>query len=239
MGWIQATFRSSLGQKALMAVSGIMLFGFVFTHMTGNLKLYVGPEAFNHYAADLRGLGAPFFPEEGLLWLLRILLIAAVIAHIVSAFLVTRQARAARGGSRYRKHSYVQADYAVRTMRWGGVIILLFIIYHLLHLTWGVAHPDFMHPTRELVGGEVVVQYHAYQNVVSGFRNPLVSLFYIIANLALGLHLYHGLWSLFQTLGWNHPRYNSWRRGFAALFAFLVTAGNVSFPIAVMTGVVG
>jgi succinate dehydrogenase / fumarate reductase cytochrome b subunit len=142
----------------------------------------------------------------------------------VAAWQVSRRSRRARG-SRYVKHAFVETDYAARTMRWGGVIILLFVLYHLMHLTWGNVHPDFR-------PGEV------YHNVVVGFQNPLVALVYVAANLALGLHLYHGVWSLCQSLGLNHPRYNPWRRSAAAAFAFVVTAGNVSFPIAVLTGVV-
>jgi succinate dehydrogenase / fumarate reductase cytochrome b subunit len=106
-------------------------------------------------------------------------------------------------------------------MRWGGVIILLFVIYHLLHLTFGTVHSNF-------IPGDV------YHNVVAGFQNPLVSAFYIIANIALGFHLYHGLWSMFQSLGWNHPTFNKWRRNFATAFAIIITLGNISMPIAVL-----
>jgi len=236
MGWIKDFYRSSLGKKALMATSGIVLFGFVFVHMVGNLKMYLGAEAFNHYAAGLRELGAPFFPYGSLLWIARAVLLGAVVVHMVAAWQVWRQAKTARGNDPYRKHTWIQADYAVRTMRWGGVIILLFIVYHLLHLTFGTVQEGFQHPTPV---GDGTFVYHAYENLVHGFSgHPLIALFYILANLALGLHLYHGVWSLFQTLGANHPRYNAWRRGFAVAFAFLVTAGNISFPIAVLTGLV-
>jgi succinate dehydrogenase / fumarate reductase cytochrome b subunit len=164
----------------------------------------------------------------------RIVLLAAVGAHVLAAWQVSRQSLAARPIP-YARRAVVQADYAVRTMRWGGVIILLFVAYHLLHLTWGTVHPDFQ-PHDVLPDGSE--RFHAYQNVVTGFSNPVVSLFYVAANLALGLHLYHGVWSLCQSLGFNHPRYNAWRKHAAAAFAFLVTAGNVSFPIAVLAGVV-
>lgn len=217
-------YGSSLAKKAVMAVSGVVLFGFVLVHMAGNLKMYLGQEAFDHYAESLRQLGTPLLPPSGLLWVARLVLLAAVAAHVVSAWQVSRQSWRARG-SRYVKHAYVATDYAARTMRWGGVIILLFVVYHLLHFTFGTVHPDFR-------PGEV------YHNVVVGFRNPVIALFYVAANLFLGLHLFHGVWSLFQSLGWNHPRYNAWRRAAAATFAFVVTAGNVSFPIAVLTGVV-
>lgn len=217
-------WRSSLAKKAVMAVSGLALFGFVLGHMAGNLKMYLGQEAYDHYAESLRELGPPLLPAGGLLWVARGALLLAVAAHILAAWQVSRQSRQARG-SRYVRHAYVETDYAARTMRWGGVIILLFVGYHLMHFTWGNAHPDFR-------PGAV------YHNVVTGFENPFVALFYVAANLALGLHLYHGVWSLCQSLGWNHPRYNAWRRSAAAAFAFLVTAGNVSFPIAVLAGIV-
>jgi succinate dehydrogenase / fumarate reductase cytochrome b subunit len=125
----------------------------------------------------------------------------------------------------YNQRDYVAATYAARTMRWGGVIILLFIIYHLLHLTFGVVHPSF-------------IENDPYHNVVAGFQVWWVSAFYIIANLALGLHLYHGLWSMFNSLGLNHKTVNHWRRYFATAFALIITLGNVSFPIAVLIGAV-
>lgn len=226
MSRITSFYRSSLGKKAVMAATGIILFGFVFVHMVGNLKMYQGPEVYNAYAEGLREIGYPIVPHNGLLWIARLTLVAAVLLHMLSAWQVTRQSWAARP-SRYSKKTILQADYAVRTIRWGGVIIAFFVAYHIMHLTVGLAwaHPDFR-------AGEV------YHNVVTAFGNPWVALFYIAANLFLGLHLFHGVWAFFQTLGWNHPRYNSWRRNFASLFAFVITAGNVSFPIAVLTGIV-
>ncbi len=207
-----------------MAVSGLVLFGFVLGHMAGNLKLYQGPEKLNAYAEWLREIGAPALPHGGLLWIARAVLLAAVAVHMVSAWQVTRMSRAARPRG-YADDRRVQATYASRTMRWGGVLIALFVVYHLFHFTWGPAwaHPDF-------VPGDV------YHNVVAGFSVLPVSVFYIVAQAALALHLYHGLWSLFQSLGWNHPRIKPWRRPFAKAFAALIFVGNVSFPIAVLTG---
>jgi succinate dehydrogenase / fumarate reductase cytochrome b subunit len=225
MSWIGDFWRSTLGKKAVMAVSGIVLFGYVLLHMVGNLKLYLGAEALNHYAEWLREVGGPFLPHEGALWLVRLVLIAAVVGHVWAAWQVTRASRRARPRS-YERVDRVQMGYAERTMRWGGVIILLFVIYHLLHLTTGQAHTDF-------VPGDV------YHNVVAGFSVWWVSAIYIVANLALGLHLYHGLWSMFQSLGLNHPVWNPWRRYFAVAFAVVITVGNVSFPVAVLTGLVG
>lgn len=224
MSWFTDLYRSAVGKKAVMAVTGIILFGFVLVHMIGNLKLYEGPEILNSYAGWLREVGTPALPTSGLLWILRTALLVAVVLHIWAAWQVTLLNRAAR------PHGYVQRrpvrmTYASRTMRWGGVIILLFVIYHLLHFTFGTVHPDF-------IEGDV------YHNVVTGFRVWWVSLFYIVAQIALGFHLYHGLWSLFQSLGWNHPRFNRWRSGFAHAFAWIITLGNISFPIAVLTGII-
>lgn len=235
MSKIGTLYGSSLGKKAIMALSGVVLFGFVLSHMVGNLKMYLGAESFNHYADWLREIGYPALPHGGALVIARAVLIGAVLVHIWAAWQVTRLNRAARG-QRYVKAHTVQADYASRTMRWGGVIILLFIVYHLLHLTWGTVHPDFIHHTTNPDGS---ISTQAFHNVVTGFKVWWVSGFYIVANIALALHLYHGLWSLFQTLGWNHPKLNPWRRRLAAGFALVVTAGNISFPIAVLTGIVG
>lgn len=229
MNGAHGVLASAVGKKAVMAVSGIVLFGFVLAHMAGNLKLYAGPSAYNHYAEWLREIGTPALPHAGALWILRLVLLAAAVLHVWSAWEVTRMSRAARP-RRYavRKNPGPHAGYAARTMRWGGVIVLLFVIYHLAHFTFGVrwAHPDF-------IPGDV------YHNVVTGFSIWWVSSFYVLAQLALGLHLHHGLWSLFQSLGWSHPRLDPWRRHFATLFAVLITIGNISFPVAVVAGWVG
>ena len=217
--------RSAVGLKAVMAVSGILLFGFVLAHMAGNLKLYQGPAKMNAYAEWLREIGYPAVPHSGVLWILRLGLLVAVALHVSSAWRLTVRNRAARPGRHGPEP--VQATYAARTMRWGGVILLLFVLYHLAHFTWGWR---FVHP--EFVAGDV------YHNVVAGFSVWWVSAFYIVAQVALGFHLYHGLWSMFQSLGWNHPRYNAWRRKFAAAFALVVSGANISFPLAVLSGLV-
>lgn len=235
MGRLRDLYHSAVGKKALMAVSGIVLFGFVLVHMAGNLKLYQGAEKLNAYAAWLRQIGVPLLPESGALWVARLVLLAAVGVHIVAAYQLTRLNQRARPVG-YRDRSAVEASYASRTMRWGGVIILLFVVYHLLHLTWGTVHPDFVHP-EVAAGGET--EYDVFHNVVTGFRVWWVSGFYIVAQLALGLHLYHGLWSLFQSLGLPHQSAQPWRRRVAAVFALVVTVGNVLFPISVLGGWVG
>jgi succinate dehydrogenase / fumarate reductase cytochrome b subunit len=206
---------SSIGKKVVMAGSGAVLFGFVVAHMVGNLQVYLGPAALNGYAEKLRA-----FPA--LLWAARLGLLVAVLLHVWSAWSLTRLSRAARPVG-YRLRESRESTYASRTMRWGGVILLLFIVYHLMHFTFGNAHPSFVH-------GDV------FHNFVAGFQSVAVSGVYIAAMIALGFHLYHGVWSMMQTVGLSHPRYDRLRHTFAALVAVVVVAGNVSFPLAVLTG---
>jgi succinate dehydrogenase / fumarate reductase cytochrome b subunit len=217
-------YDTSVGKKIAMALSGAVLVLFVIGHMVGNLKVYQGSEAFNHYAEGLRQFGSPFLGRGQLLWLVRLALLAAVVIHIAAAIQLTRLSRAARQQG-YRKFDSLVFSYASRTMVWGGLIILAFVIYHLMHFTFGNAHPDF-------VTGD------AYHNLVAGFRVWPVSAAYVIAMIPLGLHLYHGVWSAFQTLGANNPRYNRWRRPLAATIALAVVLVNVSFPVAVLLGAV-
>lgn len=217
-------YGSTIGKKAVMAVTGLMLFGFVLGHMAGNLKAFQGPEKYNGYAEWLREIGSPALPHNGFLWIARVGLLAAVGLHIHSAWTLTRRSKKARPIG-YKRLKTQQATYASRTMRWGGVIIALFVVYHLAHLTWGWVHPEF-------VPGDV------YHNFVAGFSVWWVALFYVVANVALAFHLYHGLWSLFQSLGWNHPAINAFRRPFAATFAVVVCAGNVALATSVLIGLV-
>jgi succinate dehydrogenase / fumarate reductase cytochrome b subunit len=208
-------FASSIGKKVVMAVTGVALFGFVVAHMVGNLQVYLGPAALNHYAEALRNLGP-------LLWAARIGLLVAVGLHIWAAYSLTMMNRAARPQD-YREKEHRESTYASRTMRWSGVFLLLFIVYHLMHLTWGNAHPDF-------IPGDV------YHNFIVGFRPVLVTAVYTLAMLALGLHLYHGAWSFLQTLGLSHPRYNPLLHAFATLVTVVVVVGNISMPVAVLAG---
>lgn len=212
-----AIYRSAVGKKAAMAASGLVLFGFVLVHLLGNLQIYLGAEKLNAYSRFLHGLG-------GLLWLARLVLLGAVVVHIVAAYQVATLQRAARPIA-YAKRQNLASTYASRTMKYGGVILLLFIVYHLLHFTFGNAHPSF--------NAEDV-----YGNVVMGFRVVPVALFYIAAQLALGLHLRHGVWSLFQSAGLNGPRADAKLKLGAAMFAGFVTIGNVSIPVAVLAGLV-
>jgi len=221
--WLLGFWHSAIGKKAVMAVTGFFLFGWIFLHMAGNLKVYTGPEHYNAYAAFLITMGAPLLPAKGALYAVRTLLLIAVWLHIQAATQLTLMNRRARPVG-YAERDYVSAGYAARTMRWGGVIIALFVVYHLLHLTFGTLHPDF-------------IEHDVYHNFVTGFQVWWVSAIYIVANIALGMHLYHGLWSMFNSLGLSHDRFNPWKRAFATVFALMVTLANISFPIAVLIGV--
>ena len=206
-------YQTTIGKKVVMAVSGAIIVGFVVGHFLGNLNLYLGPEALNGYAAKLHSMPA-------LVWATRGLLVLAFGAHIGSAYQLWRRNAVARG-PHYKRSKDLATDYAARTMYWTGPILLLYLIYHLLEFTILPAHP-----------GDV------YRNVVEAFQNPWISAFYIAGNLALGLHLFHGIFSAFQSIGANHPRYNSYRRDFAIAVSAVITLGNLSFPISVLTGIV-
>jgi succinate dehydrogenase / fumarate reductase cytochrome b subunit len=219
-------YRTSLGKKYVMALSGIIWMGFVFAHMFGNLKMYFGQEAYDHYAEFLRDLLYPLLPHTWALWGLRLVLIGALLVHVLSAAQLTIQNRKARPIRYQSPRDYVAANFASRSMRWTGIIVLLFLAFHLADLTWGWANPDFERGA-------------AYANVAASLERWPVAIFYIAANIALGIHLLHGGWSLFQSMGWNNPRFNTWRRGFAVGFAAVVVIANVSFPVAVLAGVVG
>ena len=217
-------YQTTIGKKVVMAVTGLILFGYVFVHMLGNLKIYQGPDKINAYGVFLREVGAPLLYEQQLLWMARIVLLAATVLHIWAAYQLTRRDLAARPvGYAVRKN--VAQGYAARTMRWGGVLIGLFIVYHVLHLTTGTVHPTFD-------------KENIYANLVSGFRVWPVSLFYILAMIALGLHIYHGVWSMMQTLGAKNRSNDRFWRGFATVFALVITLGNISVPVSVLLGIV-
>jgi succinate dehydrogenase / fumarate reductase, cytochrome b subunit len=216
---------TSVGKKAVMAVTGVILIGFVIGHMLGNLKIYAGEEKFNAYAVWLREMGSPMFGHEQVLWLVRLALLTATVLHIVAAVQLTHQSYAARPVGYERKHA-LESTYASRTMRWGGAILLLFVIYHLLHFTFGAV-------------GYSPGQYRplsVYRNVVAGFQVWYVSAFYMAAMIALGLHMYHGVWSMFQSLGLNTIGADRIYRGLATVTSLAVVLGNISIPLAVLIG---
>jgi succinate dehydrogenase / fumarate reductase cytochrome b subunit len=212
---------STVGRKIVMAASGVVLFGFVLGHMLGNLQVYLGPAALDAYGEALREL----LHGTGL-WIARAVLLVAVVTHIAAAWSLTRTNWSARPIG-YRAVRRRETTYAARTMIWSGPILALFVVFHLLHFTVGSVTLGFRFEPG-----------HVYHNVVGGFSFWPVSLFYVLAMLALGLHMYHGIWSMTQTFGLSHPRYDRMRRAFAAGVTGLVVAGNVSIPLAVLAGIV-
>jgi succinate dehydrogenase / fumarate reductase cytochrome b subunit len=215
-------WRSGVGKKWVMAVTGIILLGYVLAHMVGNLKVFLGKHQINTYAEWLRNLGEPALPRTVVLWTLRVVLIAAAVLHVVAAYQLTRMNRRARPVGYQAPRDYVAANFASRTMRWTGIIVLAFVFFHLADLTWGSANPHF-------------VRGDPYDNLFYSFTRVPVAIAYIVAMAALCFHIFHGAWSMFQSLGWNNPRWNIWRRYFAVGFAALIFVGNVSMPLLIVT----
>jgi succinate dehydrogenase / fumarate reductase cytochrome b subunit len=226
-------YSTAVGKKYVMAITGIIGIGFVIGHMVGNLKAYLGVVSHDGsetydvdiYGEFLREILVPILPRTVFLWIMRITLIAAVLLHIHAAYSLTVMNRRARPVKYQSARDYQVANFASRTMRWTGIIVLLFIAWHLADLTWGWVNPDF---ERGLV----------YRNLDASLSRVPVAILYIVANIALGIHLFHGTWSLFQSMGWNSPKFNAWRKHAAAGIATLVVVGNVSFPIMTLAGVI-
>jgi succinate dehydrogenase / fumarate reductase, cytochrome b subunit len=216
---------SSVQLKFIMAVTGAVLVLYLVAHMIGNLKIFLGEDSLNTYAEWLRVVGEPALPEQTLLWLVRIVLLVAVVAHIVAATVLARRARRARP-VRYSHRRPVSTSYASRTMRWGGVIILLFVIYHILDLTTGTLNPNGD-------PGEV------YANVLADSSRWYVTLAYTLAVVAVGFHVRHGVWSALQTLGRSSGPYQMRYKAIALVFAVVLTAGFLAVPFAVQFGLVG
>jgi len=211
-------YQASVGKKVVMAVTGCILVLFVIGHLLGNLQVYLGPEKFNHYARFLRSTGS-------LLWIVRGVLLLAAILHIVTGLQLWLANRAARP-IRYARRSWVEATLAARTMIITGPVLAAFVIYHLLHLTFGTVHPDFNH------------ELDVYSNVVKGFQQVPASVAYIAFMVFLGYHLAHGIWSMFQSVGWNHPRYMPYIQRLAVILAVLIVLGYISIPVSVMLGII-
>lgn len=226
---VVALYRSSVGKKVLMAVTGFIWFGFLIGHMAGNLKAFTGADHFNEYAHFLREVGSPLVPEHFLLWVARIVLLGALGVHVLMAIQTWGQSNHARREG-YEKEENLSFSWSSRFMRWGGVLILVFIVYHILHFTTGTVHPSFQVDAQ----GRAM----AYENLVTGFSGqPLVAGFYILAMVAICLHLWHGVWSMMQTLGANHPKYRHLRRPVSVAFAVVVFLGFISVPISVLAGI--
>jgi succinate dehydrogenase / fumarate reductase cytochrome b subunit len=226
-------YSTAVGKKYVMAITGIIGILFVVGHMIGNLKMYLGVITENGeqiydidvYGEFLREILVPILPHGVFLWILRLGLIAAIVLHIHAAYTLTLLNRKARPVKYQSARDYQVANFASRTMRWTGIIVVLFIVWHLADLTWGWTNPDF-------VKGAV------YRNIDASLSRIPVAILYIVANIALGIHLFHGTWSLFQSMGWSSPRFNNWRRYLATAIATIVVVGNVSFPVAVLAGIV-
>ena len=216
--------RSSIGKKAIMAVTGAVWVGYLALHMWGNLHIFQGPDAFNHYAEFLRTVGEPVFSYAQVLWIIRVVIVVCLAAHMWSAWSLYQQARHAHSSS-YAVKRVVQANYASRFMRIGGGVIICFVLFHLAQFTW-VALPNTA----------LTPRYGPYINVVTAFSMPLIVFFYTLALASLGLHLFHGVWSMFQTLGVNNRDWDGFFRGLAVFIAIVIPLGFFTVPLAVMFG---
>jgi succinate dehydrogenase / fumarate reductase, cytochrome b subunit len=222
---IFALWHTPIGKKVVMAVTGVVLVGFVIAHMLGNLKIFSGPNEINAYSRFLREVGSPELSYGQLLWIVRIVLLGCVILHITAAIQLTRMSWAARPIG-YTVKRDIETTFAARVMRWGGLLLVAFVIFHLLHLTGGVVG----------FGAGQFKHLAVYQNVVAAFSVWPVTLFYIVAMGALCLHLDHGIWSMLQTLGWSTARNAAALKILSRIIAIVVFVGFTSVPVAVMAG---
>ncbi|MGE5646788.1 MAG: succinate dehydrogenase cytochrome b subunit [Acidobacteriota bacterium] len=224
-------YEAYIGKKLVMAVTGVVLFGYVIGHLAGNLQIYIPPRVVDgQYVYPINNYARFLHSNPAALWAVRTLLLAAVFLHIWSALQLWLQKRRARPVGYYKKDD-VPSAYASRTMMWSGPILAAFIVFHILHLTTGSVGLGF----REAEAGE----FYAFQNLVHGFRHPAVAIAYIVAIVLLSMHLYHGIWSMFQSVGISHPRWTPVIKRFAHWFAILIAAGYISIPLAVLARVVG
>lgn len=221
---VTTLWRSSIGKKSVMAVTGFLMLLFLLVHMLGNLKIFFGAEDFNSYADFLRRIGEPVLHYSWYLWVQRVVLVVALVLHIVTAYQLSRRDLRARP-TKYAHKGRARASYATSTMRYGGVILGLFIIWHILDLTVGVLNPDYR-------------AHHPYQNVVADFGVWYVDIIYIVAMIALLLHIYHGFWSAAQTLGANRPNRDRALKVTARVLAVVIGVGFLIVPVSVMTGLV-
>ncbi|SOE01316.1 succinate dehydrogenase subunit C [Blastococcus haudaquaticus] len=215
---------NSVVKKVVMAVSGIVMLLYLVAHVVGNLKVFAGRDSFNSYSEWIRTVGEPAVPHQTVLTIVRIVLVVAVVAHFWAAVSLWRQAKKARPQAYVTKKSVAQS-YASRTMRWGGVIVLLFIIWHILDLTVGAVNPDGTDST-------------PYDRLVASFQNPFITAFYVVALILLGMHLRHGIWSVTQTLGQSNRRRERTVNAFALVFSTLLIGGFLLVPFSVLFGLV-
>ena len=225
--WAMTLYRSTIGKKIIMAVTGLILVLFVIGHMAGNLQQFMGPARMNAYAAFLKSTGE-------LLWLVRIGLIVATVLHVVMAWQLTQIKRAARPVG-YEERKPQVSTLASRTMRWGGVLLLIFIVFHILHFTTGTVFPVASRPDAQY---PAFSHTDVYGNVVSAFRNPFVVAFYVVSMLFLLLHLFHGAWSSMRTLGLSKPSRTPLHRRVSTALALIVWLGFTVIPVAVFLGVI-
>ncbi|MEM8905861.1 MAG: succinate dehydrogenase cytochrome b subunit [Actinomycetota bacterium] len=230
--WPLNIYQTAVGKKWVMAITGLGLIGFVLAHMAGNLKLYLGAEDIYDYGVFLKEMGSPILPKTHLLWILRAGLLAMFVLHIHSAYTLTRMNAVSNpkanvtGQKTYDGgQEFAAANFASRSMRWTGIIIALYVIFHLFDLTWGATSDEW-------------VKGDHYNNIVDSFQRVPVAAIYIVANVALAVHIFHGAWSMFQSLGVTSPQYNHLRRYVAYGISAVILIGNVSFPIAVLLGIV-
>lgn len=222
--WPLNLYQTAVGKKWVMAVTGLGLIGFVLAHMIGNMHLYEGPVEVHEYAEGLRDLGGDLIPRTYILWAMRVGLLGMFVLHIHSAVSLTAMNDLNR--NKYQsKQDFAAANFASRSMRWTGPILSLFVLYHLADLTWGWWSDDW-------------VRGDPYGNVDRSLSNLPVAIFYVVANIALALHLFHGIFSMFTSLGVNSPKLNNVRRPLAAGIAGLILLGNLSIPIMVQAGVI-
>lgn len=227
MSAISSLVQSTIGQKVLMAGTGLVMVGWLFLHMSGNMLVFLGPESFNHYAEFIQ---SGFGVEPALLWAMRAFMLASIVLHVWSAIRLTARNQAARP-DRYAAGAKTRTtSYAARFMALGGMVILAYLVFHLLHLTVGSFDVDFQ--------GTRFERGNAYKNLVIGLSNPVVTSAYIVANLALGAHLYHGVTSGFQTLGWSDPGYAGVRKALGLGVPGLIAGGNLLIAIAIVLGLV-
>lgn len=225
MTWLFDFWRSSIGGKVTMAITGLLLFGFVVAHLLGNLQLFAGPEKLNAYAKMLADTGV-------LLWVARIGLLAVFVVHVVTAIRLSRANRSARPVA-YRHEDTVQATFASRSMVWSGLSLLGFVVYHLLHFTLGVTNPEHFARKGSGAGGHDV-----YAMVTASFAVPAIAIAYAALQIVLFLHLRHGIQSLAQTLGLHHGRLTPLIGKLSVLLAALVAGGNLLLALSVQLGLV-